>query len=221
MRLPKYIFIITLLLASLSLACSAEARVIDEHIYLVPAGNVDKKAVEAIRKALPAGLPMSVNIEISPQEKVLESAYDPSRQQYNAETILNDISRRTRLYSANESALVIVDVDLYSPGLNFVFGLSDAAKVMGIISLARLKNEFYGGKPDNKLFLERVIKEAVHELGHAWGLSHCSDKKCVMYFSNSLPDTDRKRNTFCHDCKKMLLVRYGAPLFKTSLPVLK
>ena len=194
---------------------------IDEHIYLVPAGNVDKKVVEAIKEMLPNSLPMTVKIEIAPQEKILESAYDPSRQQYSADMTLNDISQRVNLDIRVESALVIVDVDLYSPELNFVFGISDLSKVMGIISLTRLRNEFYGRKPDNKLFLERALKEAVHELGHAWGLSHCPDRKCVMYFSNSLSDTDRKKSSFCHECRKKLHERNGGPLFKGSLPLLK
>jgi len=37
--------------------------------------------------------------------------------------------------------------------------------------------------------MQRVIKEAVHELGHAFGLTHCENSKCVMHFSNSLQDT--------------------------------
>ena len=213
--------LIILLLVCVSLAHSLEAKVVDEHIYLVPAGNVDKKVLETIKERLPDSLPMTVKVEIAPQEKMLESAYDPSRQQYSAEMILNDIFQRVNPDTRVESALVIVDVDLYSKELNFVFGISDPSKGMGIISLTRLRNEFYGQKPDNKLFLERAVKEAIRELGHAWGLSHCPDQKCVMYFSNSLSDTDKKKSSFCHECHNKLHKRSGSPLVKVSLPVLK
>ncbi len=213
----KYIFIIPLFVAWISLSRNVEAKIIDEHIYLVPAGEVDNKVVEAIKERLPDFLPMTVKIEPAPKKEILKSAYDPSRRQYGAEMILDDISRRITIDTRTESALVIVDFDLYSPELNFVFGMSDVPKAISIISLTRLRNEFYGLKPDNNLFLKRVLKEAVHEVGHAWGLSHCPDPKCVMYFSNNLSDTDRKKGSFCHDCQKKLYERYNKPLFKGSL----
>jgi archaemetzincin len=50
---------------------------------------------------------------------------------------------------------------------------------------------------NKSLFYQRIIKEAVHELGHAFGLKHCNYPMCVMHFSNSLPDTDIKQNSFC------------------------
>jgi archaemetzincin len=52
--------------------------------------------------------------------------------------------------------------------------------------------------------LNRVIKEAVHELGHALGLTHCEKSRCVMHFSNSLQDTDFKHYMFCERCNKIL-----------------
>ena len=86
------------------------------------------------------------------------------------------------------------------PGLNFIFGL--ASKKIVIISITRLYEEFYGYKKNNQLFNKRVLTEAVHELGHAYGLNHCKNPYCVMFFSNSLVDTDRKGHKFCDDCKK-------------------
>jgi len=56
-------------------------------------------------------------------------------------------------------------------------------------------------KSDESLFHQRIVKEAVHELGHAFGLNHCNNPICVMYFSNSLPDTDIKQYSFCDVCR--------------------
>jgi archaemetzincin len=39
---------------------------------------------------------------------------------------------------------------------------------------------------DTSHFGQRLVKEAVHELGHAFGLNHCENIECVMHFSNSL-----------------------------------
>ena len=69
-----------------------------------------------------------------------------------------------------------------------------------MISLARLRPEFYGSPPDDTLFLQRAVKEAVHELGHTYGLGHCRDPRCVMFFSNTLHDTDVKGPGFCAAC---------------------
>jgi archaemetzincin len=51
------------------------------------------------------------------------------------------------------------------------------------------------------VFYQRIVKEAVHELGHAFGLNHCRNIKCVMHFSNSLSDTDIKTSHLCNVCK--------------------
>jgi archaemetzincin len=46
----------------------------------------------------------------------------------------------------------------------------------------------------------RALKEAVHELGHTLGLRHCSRSLCVMHFSNSIFDTDKKKSLLCDQC---------------------
>ena len=105
---------------------------------------------------------------------------------------------------SGDKCLGIVDVDLYAPGLNFVFGEADISSGVAIISLHRLRQERYGLPKDERLFQDRAIKEAVHELGHTFYLSHCKDVKCVMHFSNSLADTDIKGASFCHKCQQRL-----------------
>lgn len=87
--------------------------------------------------------------------------------------------------------------------MNFVFGEAELNGKRAIISLYRLKPEFYGSKDDD-LFFQRVLKEAVHELGHVLGLVHCKNPKCVMHFSNSILDTDFKEWRYCDDCMKKL-----------------
>ena len=103
-----------------------------------------------------------------------------------------------------EVILGVTGVDLTVPGLNFVFGLADPGRSAAVISLARLYPEFYGQPRDPRRFKERAVTEAVHELGHLLGLGHCPDPVCVMSFSNSLADTDRKGPGFCQACRDLL-----------------
>jgi archaemetzincin len=95
--------------------------------------------------------------------------------------------------------LGVTDVDLYVPSLNFVFGEAKCPGNVAVISIFRLDPRFYGEENESLLY-RRAVKEAVHELGHTFGLTHCEDSSCVMFFSNSIYDTDRKHETFCGRC---------------------
>lgn len=92
--------------------------------------------------------------------------------------------------------------DLYVPGLNFVFGLASVREGAAVVSLHRLREPFYGRPSDESLMLRRTIIEAAHELGHLLGLGHCKDPRCVMFFSNSILDTDSKTSLLCANCRR-------------------
>jgi len=130
-----------------------------------------------------------------------ENAYNKKRKQYLASSILYNLSKPK---DKNHKTLAIIGKDLYVPELNFVFGLADTLRGACIISTARLKQTHYSLPEDKDLFLRRTLKEAVHEIGHLLNLNHCPDSSCVMHFSNSLLDTDRKDYNFCNNCKKFL-----------------
>lgn len=126
-------------------------------------------------------------------------AYHPRRAQYAAEMILAQLP-----VGEHERVLGIADYDLYVPGLNFVFGLADPNTRRALIALPRLRPSYYGQPEDTGLFLARTAKEAVHELGHTYGLGHCRNRRCVMAFSNSLADTDTKEQEFCPICREKI-----------------
>jgi archaemetzincin len=104
----------------------------------------------------------------------------------------------------------LVNADAYERGLNFVFGLAMPGLGVGAVFLPRLRNEFYGWEPNEELYMERVEKEVLHELGHLLGLEHCPNPRCVMSFSNSIYDVDRKEARFCERCKAELRKRLSA-----------
>jgi archaemetzincin len=130
-------------------------------------------------------------------------AYDPERKQYLSSELLGSLKKSTE----EEARLVgITEVDLYVPRLNFVFGEADVLSGTAIVSLCRLRQEYYGLAPDEALSMERATKEIVHELGHTFGLGHCPNSKCVMHFSNSLADTDLKGANFCSKCRPRIIL---------------
>jgi archaemetzincin len=124
------------------------------------------------------------------------SAYDRIRRQYYSTPILRELARVRPRHT--ERVLGVADVDLYVPELNFVFGEADAHRGVAVFSLARLHTDGSDQRA-RALFLKRAATEAVHELGHTYGLDHCANSRCVMWFSNTLAESDRKGMTMCAD----------------------
>lgn len=171
-----------------------------QRIILKPLAQIDSQILEILKQNLEQIF--NCPVETKAVTLSLDYAYNPKRRQYLAPQLLASLRGFSK--EPGDRCLVIVDVDLYSPGLNFIFGEADIGSRMAIVSLYRLKPERYGLAQDEKLFQGRAIKEAVHELGHIYYLSHCQDVKCVMHFSNSLADTDIKRTSFCPKCQQKL-----------------
>jgi archaemetzincin len=158
----------------------------------------DKEVLEAVVQVLKETFREEVVMRFV--EKITsEEFYNSARRQYNAREIVKRYLGQCR---SGEFLLLIVDDDIYVSGLNFVFGL--AWQNVAIVSACRLRQEFYGLKPDRKLFMERLMKEAVHEIGHLHGLDHCGNRRCVMAFSNWIGDTDHKSWRLCSDCSQKL-----------------
>lgn len=170
-------------------------------ITLRTADNIDNEVIEELREKLHRffGCP----IDVIPGFSSVDHAYNLKRRQYLASALLNQMI--SLHVDGEEKLLGIVNVDLYAPRLNYVFGEADLMSNVAIISLHRLKQEYYGLPADKVLFLNRAVKEAIHELGHTFGLGHCQDNMCVMHFSNTLADTDQKQAVFCSQCRPKLI----------------
>jgi archaemetzincin len=133
-------------------------------------------------------------------ESTFNSFFNSDRNQWNSPKLLEWFHTNIKT-KKDRIVLLILDIDAYSNGLNFVLGEASPNAGLGVVYLPRIKEEFYGLKPNDRLFYERMVKECVHELGHIFGFNHCPNKLCVMHFSNSLNDTDVKRKSFCDNCR--------------------
>lgn len=128
--------------------------------------------------------------------------YDASRGQYNSNMLLGQL-----LSDPSEDAMRILgvtSVDLFIPVLTYVFGEAQLGGPAAVVSTNRLRSEKYGLPPDPETLMSRLEKEAVHELGHTFGLIHCSEPVCVMHASTYVEEIDPKEASFCAACLQSL-----------------
>jgi archaemetzincin len=168
-------------------------------IGILRIGQVDSYVINRIQESFTI-FPRTTCALISETMPIPSEAFNNERKQYRSDIILSSVDSYAEKDKALDRVLGIVDVDIFVPELNFVFGEAECPGKAALISLWRLRPEFYGKAPNMELFLERITKEAVHELGHSLILRHCSNPFCVMYFSNSIFETDRKQSLFCNKC---------------------
>ena len=131
--------------------------------------------------------------------------YNRARNQHDAQKILDRLQDiLTRRYEISGSLLLVTPRDLYINGCDFVFGLARPASGVAVVSMARLRNDYYGRVPDDVDLIDRTAKEGAHELGHLLGLGHCKNPECVMFRPRTLDELDRKRKMLCPACREML-----------------
>ena len=169
-------------------------------IGILPIGHLDEAILLTIREGLMRVFRDAICLVVNEKLSLREDAFDKKRRQYKSPEILSEVQGYAVRMKGLDRVLGVMDADIFVHELNFVFGQATCPGKAALISLHRLRPKFYGESPKMELFLERALKEAVHELGHTLGLTHCSRSFCVMYFSNSISDTDVKQSLFCNDC---------------------
>ncbi len=162
-------------------------------VRLVPFDDLDPRVLHPVAANVLEVFGLAAEVEAAVESPI--EALDPVRGQYRAAAFLPLLAAR---FPGARRVVGIVPVDLFEPGLNFVFGLAEKPGRAAVVSVARLVH------PDGRRFLARVMKETNHELGHTFGLDHCPDPACVMRFSNSLREVDEKGRFFCARCREKL-----------------
>jgi archaemetzincin len=180
-------------------------RLTDYHakpIRLIPVGNGVLQPERLDRLAGRLEQAFTTECRISPAALDVHAAYDPWRNQYHSSAILHTLEG---LAGGNGvRVLGITSLDLFVPVLTFVFGEAQLKGDCALVSTHRLREEFYGLPARDDLLDERLLKEAVHELGHTFGLRHCDDWECVMASTHAVERLDLKGPEFCDSCKQMI-----------------
>jgi archaemetzincin len=172
-------------------------------VWLVPVGNVPSQVLEWVESAATEWCPWPVRR--LPGLEIPSSSYDARRRQYHSVEIMKAVAR-----SAPGGAgriLGVTEVDVAIPTLTFVFGQAQVDGPVAVLSLARLRQEFYGLPADEVVLRERVVKEVLHELGHTFGLTHCGDSKCAMSLATHIGLVDSKEERYCARCGRQLVQR--------------
>jgi len=172
-------------------------------VHLLPVGKVDVSLLRDLRAKIPRCL--HVDCEIFPENLDPAPSYHAERQQYHSSEILQRMQALVR--PRDWRVLAVAEVDLYIPILKYVFGEAQMGGPCALVSVHRLRQEFYGLDRDDALLRERLLKESVHELGHTLDLHHCQDYRCMMASSHSVEWIDLRENMFCDSCRSQVQSR--------------
>lgn len=161
----------------------------------------------------PAGLQLPVARNISAmvgvratiaENRVRMMGYVEARKQIDAQALLDSIQAYKHRHALRDPVLLVTASDLFKNGHRFVFGLARESVGAAVVSAARLGNEYYGEVTCDDDLIDRLSKEGAHEVGHLFGLDHCTDPECIMFRPDTLDELDRKKKMFCDACRERL-----------------
>jgi archaemetzincin len=165
-------------------------------IRVVPVGRTERPLLDAVTSSLRREFRTDCLLASDAIDPGF--AHHPERNQYLSTAIIEHLSRAN---GGQEVLIGVTNVDLYIPILTFVFGEAQLGGTCAVVSYHRLSEEFYGLPPDSGMLTERLVKEAVHEVGHTAGLTHCEDADCVMAASHAVEYLDLKGSALCPECR--------------------
>lgn len=168
-------------------------------IKLIPLGNVPGDIQEYLTEVL-QGIFRKKVFRLKTQ-KIPIQAFDLNRAQYSSKELVEFLQAQ-KMYK--EKILGLINEDIFRPGFPFVFGEANSLKKVAVVSLWRFEQNMKFFDCDPELFKSRVKKESIQKLGHVYGLRHCTDPNCVMFYSHTINDIDGKSDEFCSRCKGWL-----------------
>ncbi len=176
------------------------------YIALVPVGQVEEGIVAELSTMLSQEFRVDVQTMATLNEP--EEAYDHQRNQSSSTVLLRDLVRRIPENAMR--MLAVTEKDLFIPMLSFIYGQAQLGGTVSLVSLARLRQEFYTLPPNRLVLMGRLKKEAFHELGHTFGLVHCLERSCPMSLATNIRQLDLKGSEFCRACSSILRESFNA-----------
>ncbi|MBU0544003.1 MAG: archaemetzincin family Zn-dependent metalloprotease [Proteobacteria bacterium] len=171
-----------------------------EHsIVISPIGNFDPEITDPVKMEIKRifGFPAL----IIPVLEDVDFAHDTGRNQYYSTSILKQLEKLAPSFAIK--IIAITKVDLFVPILTHVYGEAQLGGRACVVSTYRLKDQI-SAQQREAVFMQRIVKEAIHELGHTFNLRHCKEHVCIMHYCRTELDVDRKSDQLCRYCKILL-----------------
>ena len=171
-----------------------------QRIGLIPFGDIP----DIVPKVIAAHISGYLDLQTILLEPMQNPSYalDSRRRQYDVGHILEHLESGS--FGSVDKVMGILDVDLFVPVFTHVFGEARQKGRVALISIFRLRENPMDTIKDSTITLERAAKVALHEVCHLYNLTHCEDRRCLMYFSGSLSDLDQIPLGFCRYCSRYI-----------------
>jgi archaemetzincin len=182
------------LISSISNSTTAPTRQV-KTIYIKTLGKVDQEKVDFIKKSITSFY--GFECRIASQEEASVDILSPSKKRCDAPSIL-------RKFNSNYHVFVLTEKDIsHKREANPEYGIIGLGFCPGkvcVVSTHRIRNA------SKKVFLDRLRKVALHEVGHNLGIPHCtSSKECLMNDARGTSKTiDREKVMICDNCRKKI-----------------
>jgi archaemetzincin len=196
----------------------------NENINILILNDISRSILRYLRKNL--STVFKCNVIILKRIIIPSTLFNDDKKQYDGRKLLKFLTENMTLREVKDINLAVFDRDLYKGNLDYVFSLASPFPKISVISIMRvhphfnkdyfsrsLKKRKAGRFPllvkklnsaEKRLYYERILKEAVHGIGHTFGLIHCNNRSCIMYPSNTSDDIDGKDTTFCAACRSLI-----------------
>jgi archaemetzincin len=164
-------------------------------IIILPLGRMDTSYLGFLKNEIPKFY--NVEVVLPAMEPLPGYAFYKPRQRYTADSLLHFL--RSRSAKKSEYVLGVTAKDIATSNANIVtWGVMGLGYLPGnacVISSFRIKSNL---KNPHQVF-DRFLKVALHELGHNFGLGHCSDQHCIMVDAEGENKLDGEEK-FCQTC---------------------
>ena len=134
--------------------------------------------------------------------KVPDEAYNVIRSQHYASIILQKLERIKA--NSKEQIVAVCEEDIYLPDEAYVLSHYDTVSGTAVVSLNKVRQEFYGLPEDETKVYDRLFKLAVQQVALLSEVAGCRNPVCVNHYSMNMMDIDHRGSRLCDICRRQL-----------------